>query len=171
MTAVIVGKAVVFRQNDVSTDQIWPGQYANISEPQAMAEHVLEGADKTLKDRFKTVGQVFVTGSSFGCGSSREQAVISLLTAGVKAVVASSVGRIWYRNAVNLALPVLICPGAMDVIQEGQDIVVNLEAGTVTLPGGDVLQGEPVGDFVLNILANGGIKPLMLKKHNGDDAK
>ncbi len=167
----IRSKAVVLRQNNVSTDQIWPGKYVNISDPGEMAAHVLEGADKTLRDRFKTVGRILVTGSSFGCGSSREQAVISLLQAGVKAVVASSVGRIWYRNAINLALPVLICPGAVDKIAEGDEIAVDLEAGTVTLAGGQVLKGQPVGEFVFNIIKSGGIKQLMRQKHAGEEAK
>lgn len=165
MNMVVESKAVVLRENDVSTDQIWPGQYVNISNPEEMAEHVLEGADKTLKTRFKTVGQILVTGRCFGCGSSREQAVLSLIMAGVKAVVAGSTGRIWYRNAVNLGLPVLICPGAADRIEEGTPITVDLAAGTVTLEDGAILRGEPVGAFVLNILENGGIKPLMLRKH------
>ena len=168
MSIKISGNAVVLKMNDVSTDQIWPGQYVNISDPKEMAEHVLEGADKTLKTRFKTVGQILVSGSSFGCGSSREQAVISLIEAGVKAVIVNSAGRIWYRNAINLSLPVLICPGAVDKIAEGSAISVDMETGVVTLTGGQILQGEPVGDFVLNILKSGGIKPLMLKKHAED---
>lgn len=165
MNIVVESKAVVLKGNDISTDQIWPGRYVNISDPDEMAEHVLEGADKTLKTRFKTVGQILVTGSSFGCGSSREQAVMSLIMAGVKAVVAGSAGRIWYRNAINLGLPVLICPGAVDRIKEGDAITVNLAAGTLTLADGGILQGEPVGEFVLNIVKSGGIKPLMLKRH------
>ena len=165
MTTVIKSKAVLLRQNDVSTDQIWPGQYVNISDPKEMPEHVLEGADKTLKTRFKTVGQILVTGSSFGCGSSREQAVIALIEAGVKAVVVKSAGRIWYRNAINLSLPVLICPEAMEKVAEGDEITVDLRAGTVKLANGEVLQGEPVGEFVLNIINSGGIAPLMLEKN------
>ena len=166
MTTVIKSRAVLLKKDDVSTDQIWPGQYVNVSDPKEMPEHVLEGADRTLKTRFKTVGQILVSGSSFGCGSSREQAVISLIEAGVKAVVVKSAGRIWYRNAINLALPVLICPEAVDRVEEGEEITVNLKEGTVMTADGAVLRGEPVGDFVLNILESGGIVPLMLKKNS-----
>ncbi len=165
MNMVIENRAVVLREDDISTDQIWPGRYVNISDPEEMAEHVLEGADRTLRERFRSVGQILVTGTNFGCGSSREQAVISLIMAGVKAVVAGSAGRIWYRNAVNRGLPVLICPGAVDRVGEGDSIAVDLAAGTLTLAGGIVMRGEPVGKFVLNILKSGGIKPLMLKRH------
>ena len=168
MPFIIESKAVVLKEDDVSTDQIWPGRYVNISDPAEMAEHVLEGADKTLKTRFRTVGAILVTGNNFGCGSSREQAVLSLLMAGVKAVVAGSAARIWYRNAVNLGLPVLFCAGAVDRVREGDAIAIDLAAGTLALANGEVLQGEPVGEFILNILSSGGIKPLMRKKHAQD---
>ncbi len=165
MDFIIKDKAVVLKMDNVSTDQIFPGSYVNISDPKQMAEHVLEGADKTIRGRFQNVGRILVTGSNFGCGSSREQAVIALIESGVKVVVAGSVARIWYRNAINLALPVIICPDAAALVSEGDTLTIDLAAGTIVMADGQILRGEPVGDFVLNIFQSGGIKPLMLKKH------
>jgi 3-isopropylmalate/(R)-2-methylmalate dehydratase small subunit len=163
---VIRGKAVVLNMNDVSTDHIYPAKYINLTDPAEIAEHVLEGADKSLKERFKTVGNILVTGNNFGSGSSREHAVITLKGAGVKAVIANTVGRIWYRNAINLALPVIFCPGLVDLVSEGDELELNLNMGQVrNWIKGTVHQGQPLSDFVLNVLAHGGIKPMMLHKH------
>ena len=162
----IIGKAVVHNHDDVSTDQIFPGQYVNLTDPAQIAEHVLEGADRSLKDRLKTTGNILVTGNNFGCGSSREQAVIALQGSGVAAVIASSAGRIWYRNAINLALPVILCQGLSAQVAEGEELEIDLAAGLIrSLTTGKVFQGEPLSSFVLNIFCNGGVKPMMLQKH------
>lgn len=161
----IVGKAVVYNHNDISTDQIYPGPYCVLTDPKEMAKHALEGADITLKDRFKTVGGIFVTGENFGCGSSREMAVISLKEAGVKAVVLKSAGRIWYRNAVNLGLPVLFCQTLADSITEGTEVEIDFEAGTIRdVASGTVYQGEAPSEFVLGMFKLSGIKPLIRQK-------
>ena len=96
----ISGKVVVYNHDNISTDQIIPGPYGYIPDMKQMAEHVLEGADRTLKGRFKTVGTIFVTGRNFGCGSSRGYAVIVLKESGVQAVIVKSAARIWYENSV-----------------------------------------------------------------------
>ncbi len=161
----ISGKVVVYNHDNISTDQIYPSPYGYIQNPKEMAEHVLEGADRTLKDRFRTVGTIFVTGSNFGCGSSREFAVIVLKESGVQAVIAKSAGRIWYRNAVNLGLPVLFCPTLVDSIQEGAEIEIDFEKGTVReIATGVIHHGKAPGDFVMDIYREGGIKPMMRKK-------
>jgi 3-isopropylmalate/(R)-2-methylmalate dehydratase small subunit len=163
---VIRDKAVILKMNDVSTDHIYPAKYINLTDPAEIAEHVLEGADKSLRERFKTVGKILVTGNNFGSGSSREHAVIALKGAGVKAVIANTVGRIWYRNAINLALPVIFCPGLVDLVSEGDELDLNLKIGQVrNLVTGTVHRAQPLSDFVLNVLAHGGIKPMMLEKH------
>lgn len=160
----ISGNVVVYNHNNISTDQIFPGPYGYLTDPKEMAEHVLEGADRTLKDRFKTVGSIFVTGHNFGCGSSREMAVISLKESGVKAVVVKSAARIWFRNAVNLGLPVLFCETLADAIEEGAEVEIDLEAGTVCdVATGAIYQGEAPSDFVIGMLQHGGLKPLMRK--------
>jgi 3-isopropylmalate/(R)-2-methylmalate dehydratase small subunit len=160
----ILGKVVVYNHDNISTDQIFPGPYGYLTDPKEMAEHVLEGADRTLKERFKTVGEIFVTGNNFGCGSSREMAVISLKESGVKAVVVKSAARIWFRNAVNLGLPVLFCQTLADSIEEGTEVKIDLETGTVcNVATGAIHQGEVPSDFAMEMLKHGGLKPLMRK--------
>ena len=161
----ISGRVVVYNHDNISTDQIYPSQYGYLQDPKEMAEHVLEGADRTLRERFRTVGNIFVAGNNFGCGSSREFAVICIKESGVQAVVVKSAGRIWYRNAVNLGLPVLFCRTFPDVIQEGAEVEIDLEKGTIReVAQGVVHQGEAPGDFLMGILREGGITPLMRKR-------
>jgi 3-isopropylmalate/(R)-2-methylmalate dehydratase small subunit len=161
----IRGRVVVYNRDNISTDQIYPAPYGYIQDPKEMAEHVLEGADRTLKDRFKTVGTILVTGRNFGCGSSREFAAIAIKESGVQAVVVKSAARIWYRNAVNLGLPVLFCPALSDAVKEGEEVEIDLEKGSVRdVTTGAIYQGEAPGEFVMNLYREGGIKPLMRKK-------
>lgn len=168
----IQGKAVVYNHDNISTDQIIPGPYAYIKDMQEMATHCLEGVDPTLKERFDTVGNILVAGKNFGCGSSREYAVIVLKESGVKAVIIKSAARIWYRNAVNLGLPALFCPTLPDVVKEGAELEIDLEKGTVKeVITGIVHQGEAPGDFVMGIYTAGGIKPLMRSITKGHPTK
>lgn len=161
----ITGKVVVYNHDNISTDQIYPSPYGYIQDPGEMAEHVLEGADRTLKDRFKNVGKIFVTGSNFGCGSSREFAVIVLKESGVRAVIAKSAGRIWYRNAVNLGLPVLFCDTLSDSIREGNEIEIDFEKGIIReIATGSIHRCKVPGVFIMEIYKEGGIKQLMRKK-------
>jgi 3-isopropylmalate/(R)-2-methylmalate dehydratase small subunit len=169
-TRGVRGRAVVLRMDDVSTDHIYPVKHINVSDPAQIAEHALEGVDASIKERFTTVGPILVTGSNFGCGSSREHAVITLKEAGVKAVVASSVARIWYRNAINLALPVMICPGMVDHVQDGDELGIDFRTGRITnLMHGTAHQGQPLPEFVLTVFARGGIKPMMRDRHHSPD--
>lgn len=161
----IQDKVVVHNVDDISTDQIIPGPYGFIKDMKEMATHALEGADRTLRGRIDTGGKIFVAGSNFGCGSSREYAVIVLRESGVKAVVIKSAARIWYRNSVNLGLPVMFCKTLPDSIREGEEIVIDFDAGTITETAtGKVHQGETPNDFVMNMYKEGGIKPLMRKR-------
>lgn len=164
MNTLIRGKAVVYNHDDISTDQIFPGKYVNLIDPTEIAEHILEGADVTLKDRFKK-GNIFIVGENFGCGSSREHAVIGLKEAGVKVVIASSTGRIWYRNAINLALPVIFSPGLSNMIAEGEEIQIDLKTGEIySISQDKVFEGEPLSDFIMNIFENGGIKQMIANR-------
>lgn len=166
MEFTIKGKATVYNYDDISTDQIYPGKYVNITEPSEIAEHILEGADTTLRERFKT-GSIFVVGENFGCGSSREHAVIGIKESGVQVVIAGSAARIWYRNAINLALPVIICPGLSSKVTEGDELEADLKTGWIrNLTTNEVYEGEPLSDFILNIFENGGFKQMMLNKIN-----
>jgi 3-isopropylmalate/(R)-2-methylmalate dehydratase small subunit len=159
----IKGKAFVFG-NNIDTDQIYPGRYLELVAPSDIAEHCLEGADPTFVQR-SGKGDIVVGGTNFGCGSSREHAAITLLHAGVGVVLAESFARIFYRNALNLALPLMVCPGIGEHVSDGDELEVDMEEGTVrNLTTGETLTGQRVTGYALEILKSGGIKPLMRKK-------
>lgn len=164
----IIDKVVVYNRDDISTDQIFPGPYAamhDLRNPEELAKIALIGADPSLRGRFKSVGGILVVGNNFGCGSSREYAVIVLQTAGVKAVVAKTAARIWYRNAVNLGLPVIFCPTLPDAVAEGATLEINVETGVITdMTTGVVHQGEAPSEFVMSMWKLGGLKPLMRRR-------
>jgi 3-isopropylmalate/(R)-2-methylmalate dehydratase small subunit len=165
----ISGKVVVYNHDNISTDQIIPGPYGYIKDMKEMAQHCLEGADRTLRERFRTGGTIFVAGSNFGCGSSREYAVIVLKESGVQAVVIKSAARIWYRNSVNLGLPVIFCQSLPESIKEGEEIESDLASGTIReVATGVIHQGDAPSDFVMNMYKEGGIKPLMRKRVLGE---
>lgn len=169
---IVKDKAVVLRMNDVSTDHIILAKNCNLTDPAQIAEHVLEGLDKSFKDRFKSVGKILVTGTNFACGSSREHAVIVFKEAGVKAVICNTAARIWYRNAINLALPVIIFPGFVNTVSEGNELEINFTSGEIkNLTKGTVSQGEPLTEFALTVIGHGGIKPMMFARHGAKRVK
>lgn len=157
-----LGKAHIFG-NNIDTDQIYPGRYLEIVDPKEIASHCLEGADPTFMERLQP-GDIIVAGRNFGCGSSREHAAITLLHAQVGGVVAESFARIFYRNAINLGLNVLVCPQIGEKVNEGDILEVDLEKGLVlNKTTGEKIQGEKVSQYALEILKSGGIKPLFKK--------
>ncbi|MCR1899053.1 3-isopropylmalate dehydratase small subunit [Irregularibacter muris] len=163
MRKEITAKAFVFGKN-IDTDQIYPGRYLELVDPKEIATHCLEGADPTFAEKMSP-RDIVVAGTNFGCGSSREHAAITLLNAGVSVVLAESFARIFFRNAINLALPLMVCPGISEKVKDGDQLEVNLEEGTVfNKTTGETLQGEKISDYTMNILENGGIKPLFKKK-------
>lgn len=160
----ITGKAVLLG-NNIDTDQIYPGRFLAIVEPEKIGKHCLEGIDE--ETRKLVPGSIVVAGTNFGCGSSREHAVITLLNAGVKAVVAESFARIFFRNAINLGLPLIICKGISQKVRTGQELNINIEDGAVTLlDTGEVLVCEKLGGHILQIIDAGGIKPLFRSKYS-----
>ncbi|MEM2875680.1 MAG: 3-isopropylmalate dehydratase [Candidatus Bathyarchaeia archaeon] len=150
------GRAVKFGDN-VDTDVILPGKYLIYMDPKELAKHAMEG----LISNFHEVavgGVVIVAGRNFGCGSSREQAPLALKYANVKCVVAESFARIFFRNAINIGLPVLECPGVASVVGYGDFVKVNLEEGTVEVPEKKiVMRGVKLPGFILRILGDGGL--------------
>ncbi|KJS88401.1 MAG: 3-isopropylmalate dehydratase [Peptococcaceae bacterium BICA1-8] len=158
----IKGNAFIFGHN-IDTDQIIPGRYLELVNPKEIAAHCMEGADPTFADRVNA-GDIIVAGKNFGCGSSREHAPIALVNVGVGAVIADSFARIFYRNAVNLGLPLLICKGIMEKVNEGDVLEINLKEGKVSnISTGKSFNGEQLSDYALEILSSGGIKPLFKK--------
>lgn len=146
--------------DDVDTDQITPGKYLTIIEAEELGKHVLEGYDRAFPDKVEA-GDVIVAGRNFGCGSSREHAPLAIRGAGVPVVVAESFARIFFRNAVNIGLPILEAPGVSEAVEEGDTVSVDLEAGTLTNDEtGETVQGEPLQGKALEILEAGGLVPL-----------
>ena len=135
----------VFRYGDhVNTDVIFPGRYTYTkSRPEEVAPHALEDLDPTFVGRVRS-GDVIVAGWNWGCGSSREQAAVCLRYAGVGAVIARSFGRIFYRNALNNGLLAIVCPEAVDGLEEGAEVEVDLEGSVIRrVGGGEESPSEP----------------------------
>jgi 3-isopropylmalate/(R)-2-methylmalate dehydratase small subunit len=159
---MLKGKAHKFGDS-ISTDHIIPGRYAHLrSNLPELAKHVLEDADVNFAAKVKA-GDFVVGGSNFGLGSSREHAPLVIKMAGVSAILAISVARIFFRNAINLGLPVLICD--TDKINDGDELEIDLSAGTVRdKTNGSVLTTGKIPEVMLRILNEGGLIPY-IKKH------
>ena len=160
MEKKLAGKAVVVGDN-IDTDQIYPGCWLALTDPEEIGRHCLEGVSKEISPNFPQ-GGIIVAGRNFGCGSSREHAPIALLSMGAKAVLADSFARIFFRNAVNLGLLPVICKGIRQHVKDGQTLTLDLDQGTVTVAEtGETLPCEQLGEQAMLILEAGGIKPLM----------
>jgi len=161
---ILKGKAFKFGDN-ISTDHIIPGKYAHLrSNLPELAKHVMEDADATFAKKVKS-GDFIVAGKNFGLGSSREHAALVIKMAGVSAILAESVARIFFRNAINQGLPVLICDTAK--IDAGDKIEVNLTTGVVTdLTNGAKLTFGKIPEVMLGILNEGGLIPYISKYGN-----
>ena len=144
--------------DDVNTDVIFPGKYTyTVTDRAEMARHALEDLDPDFVERVEP-GDVIIAGSNFGCGSSREQAAVCLVEAGVGAVVARSFARIFFRNAINVGLPVLTCPEAVDAIGAGERVAVDLARGELEA-GGRRFGFPALPAEVRGILEAGGLIP------------
>jgi 3-isopropylmalate/(R)-2-methylmalate dehydratase small subunit len=161
MQTQLTGNAFVFGKN-IDTDQIYPGRYLDLTDPPDVAAHAMEGAsDPDFRKDFK-VGDIIVAATNFGCGSSREHAAVTLKAAGAAAVLAESFARIFYRNGINLGLPLLVCPGIGGKVRRGDALVVDIEASVVrNTATNESYPLEPVSDYARRILDAGGIKPLL----------
>lgn len=150
----IHGRAVKYG-DDVNTDVIIPGKYLTSTDPKELAEHAMEGLDPSFTEKVKDMN-IIVAGRNFGCGSSREQAPLALKHSGVKCILAENFARIFFRNAINIGLPVLESKGISENVDEGDELRVNLSAGVVeNLSKKEVLQVTPLPDFLLEILDQG----------------
>jgi len=157
-------KGRVFKFGDgISTDHIIPGRFAHLrSNLPELAKHVLEDADPAFAAKVKP-GDFIAAGKNFGLGSSREHAPLIIKMAGVSAILAKSVARIFFRNAINLGLPVLICD--TDKIKDGDELEVDLAAGTVKdITNGNQLTFDKIPEMMLRILDDGGLIPYIKKR-------
>lgn len=163
MKTVIKGK--VFRYGDnVDTDVICPGRYLELNDPREIASHAMAGLDPEFPKMVKE-GDIIVAGHNFGCGSSREHAAMALKASGIKAVVAKSFGRIFYRNAINLGLVVLVCQDAYDLFAAGQDGEVNLSTGQLkNLTTGQETVCDAIAKDEMDMYAMGGMIELYKEK-------
>ena len=159
------GKVYKFGSN-IDTDAIIPARYLNTFDPKELAQHCMEDADAEFPKKVKT-GDMIVADKNFGCGSSREHAPIAIKAAGVSCVIAHSFARIFYRNAINIGLPILESPEAADAIQEGDEVEVELENGMIrNLRTDEVYQATPFPDFMQGIMAQGGLINYVKEKNN-----
>ena len=142
---------------DIDTDVIIPARYLNTSDPAELARHCLEDLDAEFVNKVKR-GDIIVAEENFGCGSSREHAPVSIKAAGVAAVVAKSFARIFYRNAINIGLPIMECPAAVDAIADGHTVSIDTEAGVIRDDTtGEEFAVEPFPPFIAQIIAEGGL--------------
>lgn len=152
----IEGKAIKFGDN-IDTDVILPGPYLVHTDPNELAKHAMAGIDPEFPEKAAD-GVIVVGGKNFGCGSSREQAPIALKYSGVNCVLAESFARIFYRNAITIGLPVLVCKGVSVQVEEGDVLVVDLQTGKVeNRTTGSVLEATRLPEFIMEILDDGGL--------------
>lgn len=153
-------KGTTFRfQDNVDTDVIIPARYLNTPDARELAKHCMEDIDPDFVNQAKP-GDIIVAGWNFGCGSSREHAPLAIKTVGISAVIAKSFARIFYRNAINIGLPILECEAAAEAIENGDEVEVNFDEGTITnVTKGETYQAEPFPAFIQEIIAAGGLLP------------
>lgn len=149
-------EGTVFRYGrDIDTDVIIPARYLNTSDPAELAKHCLEDLDTTFVKRVKP-GDIIVADENFGCGSSREHAPVAIKAAGVSVVIAKSFARIFYRNAINIGLPIMECPEACDAISDGDVVKINADTGLITdETTGKTFQAQPFPPFIQEIINEG----------------
>lgn len=148
----------VFKYGDnVDTDVIIPARYLNSSDPAELAKHCMEDIDKDFVNKVKK-GDIIVADKNFGCGSSREHAPIAIKAAGVSCVIAETFARIFYRNAINIGLPIIECPEASKEIQAGDQVDIDFNTGVITdQTTGKSFQGQAFPPFMQKIISEGGL--------------
>lgn len=148
----------VFKYGDnVDTDVIIPARYLNSSDPKELAAHCMEDIDKEFVNQVKS-GDLIVADKNFGCGSSREHAPIAIKAAGVSCVIAETFARIFYRNAINIGLPIIECPAAAKGIEVGDEVEVDFDTGVITnVTKGTTFQGQAFPEFMQKIIKAEGL--------------
>ena len=156
MKTEITGNIIVVG-NNIDTDQIYPGRFLAITDPKEIGSHCLCGVDENIATNFPQ-GGIVVAGTNFGCGSSREHAPLAIKTAGIACVIAASFARIFYRNAINIGLPILECEAAANGIDAGDEVEVNFDTGVITdVTKGESWQAAAFPPFIQNIIKQGGL--------------
>ena len=161
----IWGKALKYG-SDINTDVIIPGQFLVLTNSEELAKHAMEGLDLEFHNKVKE-RKIIVANKNFGCGSSREQAPIALKYAGVQCILAYSFARIFYRNAINVGLPVLECGKVVMKILDGDELYINPKTGVIKNISRDIeFNVDPVPDFLLKIMEFGLVKSIRERRKN-----
>ena len=157
-------KGITFKYPDnVDTDVIIPARYLNSQDAKELAQHCMEDIDKDFVNRVHE-GDIMVGGWNFGCGSSREHAPLVIKTSGISCVIAKSFARIFYRNSINIGLPILECEAAAEQIRAGDTVQVDFDTGVITdETNGKVFHAEPFPPFIQNIISAGGLMKAIQK--------
>lgn len=151
--------------DNVDTDVIIPARYLNSSDAKDLASHCMEDIDKEFVKKVKP-GDIIVANKNFGCGSSREHAPLAIKTAGISCVIAETFARIFYRNAINIGLPILECPAAVKAIEAGQEVEVDFDSGIITnVTTGESYQGQAFPEFMQRIMKADGLMNYINEKN------
>ena len=154
----MIAKGLVLKYGDnIDTDVIIPARYLNTPDMKELAKHCMEDIDTEFAGKVKQ-GDIMVGGENFGCGSSREHAPASIKAAGIDCVIAKTFARIFYRNAINIGLPIMECPEAAEAIQAGETVSINFDTGVITNETkGETYQASPFPEFIQEIISAGGL--------------
>ena len=151
--------------DNVDTDVIIPARYLNSSDAKDLASHCMEDIDKEFVNKVKP-GDIMVANKNFGCGSSREHAPLAIKTAGISCVIAETFARIFYRNAINIGLPILECPEAAKAIEAGHEVEVDFDSGVITdVTTGQSFQGQAFPEFMQRIMKADGLMNYINEKN------
>ena len=143
--------------NNIDTDVIIPARYLNTQDHKELASHCMEDIDAEFTDKVRE-GDIMVGGENFGCGSSREHAPIAIKASGISCVIAATFARIFYRNAINIGLPILECPEASEGTEAGDEVSVDFDSGVITnITKGETYIAQPFPEFIQNIIRSGGL--------------
>ena len=162
-----VQSTVIKYGDHVDTDVIIPARYLNTTDHAELASHCMEDIDKDFKAKSQT-RKIIVAGRNFGCGSSREHAPIAIKASGISVVIADSFARIFYRNSIDIGLPIIECPAAAAAIADGDEVSVDMDSGVIEdVTTGETFTAAPLPPFVQEIVRGGGIANYVKKKING----
>ena len=162
-----VQSKVIKYGDHVDTDVIIPARYLNTTDHAELASHCMEDIDKDFKAKSQT-RKIIVAGRNFGCGSSREHAPIAIKASGISVVIADSFARIFYRNSIDIGLPIIECPAAAAAIADGDEVSVDMDSGVICdVTTGEAFTAAPLPPFVQEIVRCGGIANYVKKKING----
>ncbi|MGN0623081.1 MAG: 3-isopropylmalate dehydratase small subunit [Oscillospiraceae bacterium] len=143
--------------DNVDTDVIIPARYLNTADHKELASHCMEDIDKDFVNKVKE-GDIIVAEANFGCGSSREHAPIAIKASGISCVIAKTFARIFYRNSINIGLPIIECPEAAEKISDGDEVSIDFETGIITnKTKGETYQGQAFPEFLINIINSNGL--------------